>query len=387
MAYKTKRFYRNNFGLPGVVYILENEGLRDGWIKIGCSTRSGKVRALELNEDAGTGTPGSFKCIYQHKTVDCGRAEQEVFKILAKFRRGKKGQEFFEVSLDLAKNTIEKTCRQFDNIFVQKPNSPAKVTLNSDRQNYRQPINRKPVNRNKTAAKILPAISNKTNKRAGIINNMENKFCDKCGNSVMASMRLCPQCGNKSFASSAPATPSVNSISRNIKNKIIQNENVIAADHFRRLIAYIIDLVIVYASAFILGFLFGATLGKLLGHDNIKTIAGLFGIILTFVYFSYFHSSSSQATPGMKFMNLIIRSSINGSKLSGGQALLRFLCHNVLALSGVFIWLIGESKGSASDSIIVIAALAPILITLTVFFNEKRQTLYDIICNTEIIKE
>ena len=216
---------------------------------------------------------------------------------------------------------------------------------------------------------------------------MENKFCDKCGNSVMASMRLCPQCGNKSFASSAPATPSVNSISRNIKNKIIQNENVIAADHFRRLIAYIIDLVIVYASAFILGFLFGATLGKLLGHDNIKTIAGLFGIILTFVYFSYFHSSSSQATPGMKFMNLIIRSSINGSKLSGGQALLRFLCHNVLALSGVFIWLIGESKGSASDSIIVIAALAPILITLTVFFNEKRQTLYDIICNTEIIKE
>ena len=44
MAYKTKRFYRNNFGLSGVVYILKNEELGDGWVKIGDSKCSGKVR-------------------------------------------------------------------------------------------------------------------------------------------------------------------------------------------------------------------------------------------------------------------------------------------------------------------------------------------------------
>ena len=223
MAYKTKRFYRNNFGLPGVVYILENEGLRDGWVKIGCSTRSGKIRAFELNEDAGTGTPGSFKCIYQHKTVDCGRAEQEVFKILAKLRRGKKGQEFFEVPLGLAKDTIEKTCLQFDiaaakaNANAQKTNLPSKVTINSTTQNYRQPVNRRPLNRNKISAKALPTISNKTNKRTGIINNMKNKLCEKCGNHMMLSMRLCPQCGNKSFASSTPSVSLINSVINYIK--------------------------------------------------------------------------------------------------------------------------------------------------------------------------
>lgn len=221
MAYKTKRFYRNNFGLPGVVYILENEGLRDGWVKIGCSTRSGKVRAFELNEDAGTGTPGSFKCIYQYKTVDCGRAEQEVFKILAKFRRGKKGQEFFEVSLDLAKNTIEKTCKNFDSAANLKANQPIKNNTNTinnrNPQNYRQPVNRKPLPRNKGPLKVSTAIDNKNNVRTGIIKTMENKFCSKCSNKVMTSMRLCPQCGNKSFTLSAPNTSFTNSIINYVK--------------------------------------------------------------------------------------------------------------------------------------------------------------------------
>ena len=108
--------YDQNIGRPGVVYILTNPGLREGYVKIGCSRYSGKKRADDLNLKANTGTPGTFKCIYEKKTQDCGKAEQEVFKILARYRRGKKYQEFFEVSIDLAKKTIVEVCNRIDGI-------------------------------------------------------------------------------------------------------------------------------------------------------------------------------------------------------------------------------------------------------------------------------
>ena len=115
MAYNNTS-YDQNIGRPGVVYILTNPGLRDGYLKIGCSRYSGKKRAKDLNLKANTGTPGTFECIYEKKTQDCGRAEQEVFKILAKFRRGKKYQEFFEVSTELARNTIDNVCNKIDGV-------------------------------------------------------------------------------------------------------------------------------------------------------------------------------------------------------------------------------------------------------------------------------
>jgi hypothetical protein len=106
--------YEQNHGVSGVVYILTNPGLREGFLKIGCSRYSGKKRAEDLNLKANTGTPGTFKCIYEKKTQDCGRAEQEVFKVLATYRRGKKYQEFFEVSFDFAKKIIDEVCDVID---------------------------------------------------------------------------------------------------------------------------------------------------------------------------------------------------------------------------------------------------------------------------------
>ena len=106
--------YRQNVGRAGVVYVLENEGLRAGWYKIGCSTRTGRHRAIELNIQAGTGTPGVFKCVFEHRTRDCGKAEREVFHALRQHRRGKSGQEFFEVDVEHAKLTIARVCLDVD---------------------------------------------------------------------------------------------------------------------------------------------------------------------------------------------------------------------------------------------------------------------------------
>ncbi len=124
--------YDQNHGVPGVVYILENPGLREGWFKIGCSRRSGGIRATELNLDANTGTPGSFRCVFELRTKDCGKAEERVFQKLADHRRGKWGQEFFEVALDPAKEIIIQVCGDVDREVGERPqpqNSPISSIL------------------------------------------------------------------------------------------------------------------------------------------------------------------------------------------------------------------------------------------------------------------
>ena len=112
--------YRQNHGLAGVIYVLDNPGLRAGFFKIGCSRRSGYSRATDLNADPGTGTPGTFSCIFEYRTRDCGRAEQLVFRELKSYRRGKWGQEFFEVELSHAKQVIERICNGVDEEIVRE---------------------------------------------------------------------------------------------------------------------------------------------------------------------------------------------------------------------------------------------------------------------------
>jgi hypothetical protein len=112
--------YDQNDGVSGVVYILKNEGLRAGWIKIGCTRYSGVYRAENLNRNASTGTPGVFYCTFEQRTRDCGRAEKLVFRKLAQYRRGKRGQEFFEVDDEFAKNVIRAECEKISQITPGK---------------------------------------------------------------------------------------------------------------------------------------------------------------------------------------------------------------------------------------------------------------------------
>lgn len=121
--------FGQNIGAAGVVYILENDGLRVGWFKIGCSTRSGHVRARELNIDANTGTPGSFRCVFEARTLDCGLAEKRVFKELGGHRRGKFGQEFFEVGLARAQEVILRICAEIDEASTPRPSPPSRADL------------------------------------------------------------------------------------------------------------------------------------------------------------------------------------------------------------------------------------------------------------------
>ncbi len=107
---RKSRNFNQNDGVPGVVYIIRNSAFKKKWIKIGCSRRSGAVRAEELNKGASTGIPAEFKCFWQCETKDCGRAEKAVHLTFEPFRRGKPGQEWFKVDIETAKSCIEEEC-------------------------------------------------------------------------------------------------------------------------------------------------------------------------------------------------------------------------------------------------------------------------------------
>jgi hypothetical protein len=106
--------YTQNHGKSGVVYVLTNSLLKEGLVKIGQSTRSGSARAADLNKEAVTGMPAGYICLFEQPTSDCGRAELEVHERLKSYRRGKWGQEFFEVDIETAKSIIVEVCEKFN---------------------------------------------------------------------------------------------------------------------------------------------------------------------------------------------------------------------------------------------------------------------------------
>jgi len=100
--------YNQNDGVAGCVYILRNDAFKEDFFKIGCTRYTGEKRAEDLNKEASTGTPGMFYCVYEAHAQDCGKAEKEAHRLLDPYRKGKWGQEYFEVDYQTAKEAIDK---------------------------------------------------------------------------------------------------------------------------------------------------------------------------------------------------------------------------------------------------------------------------------------
>ncbi len=128
--------YGQNAGKSGVVYILREMdnhhklGKRKTHLfKIGESTRSGKIRAEELTEEAREkGSNVSYEFITESRTQDCYGSEQLVFKRLEEFRLGSFGEwgghELFEFiddhQLQNAIKVIRETCVEVDSKLNQE---------------------------------------------------------------------------------------------------------------------------------------------------------------------------------------------------------------------------------------------------------------------------
>jgi len=95
--------------MEGYIYILVNESLQPGYLKIGRTTRSPEQRAGEIS--AGTGVPSAYKVAYQVKVPDCQEAERAIHERLAQYRVSN-NREFFRVDLEKAVSIVDRVAQK-----------------------------------------------------------------------------------------------------------------------------------------------------------------------------------------------------------------------------------------------------------------------------------
>lgn len=239
---------------------------------------------------------------------------------------------------------------------------------------------------------------------------MATQYCSKCGFGVMPTMRLCPSCGNRSF-SPAPPNPASTVASAGGSSPISaapipgpgspppisQTLQFTPAGHWRRLFAYLLDYTIISVAAGVIGAIAGFV--EVRNQSAQGAFSGgalvLLGAALPFIYFTILHSRPSGATYGKAAMGLRVVT-VGGERLTPIQAFTRCLLTLLVPVAG---WiLVGvAAAGSLGPDIDVLkrAGTATLGIGvlaisfgpyLTVFFNQQRQTLFDLICKTCVIR-
>jgi uncharacterized RDD family membrane protein YckC len=243
---------------------------------------------------------------------------------------------------------------------------------------------------------------------------MATQYCSKCGVGVMPTMRICPSCGNRSFSASPPqptgavapgigSTPILTSSAlnpgspRGSQPTTSQTLRFAPAGHWRRLFAYLMDYLIIVFAAGVIGGIAG-----LVGVGN-QSLQGSFsggvlillGAALPFIYFTILHSRPHGASWGKAAMSLRVVT-VGGEQLTPVQAFTRCLLTLLVAVVGwIFVGVTAVgSLGSGNEALKGVGAAALIIGLLaisfgpyvTVFFNPQRQTLFDLICKTCVIR-
>lgn len=230
---------------------------------------------------------------------------------------------------------------------------------------------------------------------------MVNKYCDNCSAQLMPTMKLCPSCGGRSFSLTIPI-PKVSGANTAVTPKKTlphpTRTMFVPAGHWRRLGASCIDaLIVAIASGIpIASAYFFMQAKRETGDINIVAVlAILISIVAPYTYFTVLHSSDRSATYGKTAMGLILVTT-QGERLTKIQAFVRVVLTALIPVIGLV--LLGSSalgiavqyKDDIQPSLIVAfiigifaSCLGPYL---TVFFNTKRQTLFDLICKTCVIK-
>jgi len=140
------------------------------------------------------------------------------------------------------------------------------------------------------------------------------------------------------------------------------------ASFWKRLVALIIDTVLIDVVSYILGFIVGLIIGFAgtaagFAQDALVSMAGIIGLIaglcVFLLYYALFESSVKQATLGKMAMGIKVID-VYGNKLTFGKALLR--------AAGKFISLILIGLGC-----------------LVAAFTEKKQAMHDFIAKTLVV--
>lgn len=134
------------------------------------------------------------------------------------------------------------------------------------------------------------------------------------------------------------------------------------AGFWKRLAAFIIDWVIVYAVSLVFGFSLGISFNYSPGGEGVADFfSGLLGIIITWVYFALMESSKKQGTVGKMALGIKV-TDMNGSRISFGRATGRHFAKYISTL----ILFIGF---------------------MMIAFTSKKQGLHDILAKCLVVKK
>lgn len=187
-------------------------------------------------------------------------------------------------------------------------------------------------------------------------------FCSGCGNKLESGVIFCSKCGAKiedtkeeenSYDDDINVGKDISKKKPHVYMSQAQQGGVQFAS-WKRLFAYVVDIVVLLIPAFVVGMILGALFGR--DAENFIDFAML---LLAWVYYATMESSSKQATFGKLALGLKVTDE-NFQPITFGKASARFFSK---ILSGILL-LIGY---------------------LMIFFTEKHQGLHDKIAKTYVI--
>jgi len=232
-------------------------------------------------------------------------------------------------------------------------------------------------------------------------------------------MRVCPNCGNRTFLNSPPSTansgnnggatttglnPSGFRVHQTqpISPNVSKNGNPFVtvfepAGHWKRLFASLIDAILVSViSGIPIALSYGAIGARepTAGPNLLVILMVMLSFVTPYAYYTALHGSSRKATLGKQIMGLWLIT-VQGEQLTKIQAFIRILTTALLPIAGLILLglsaagMIHQYKHDLQDSIVIailIGALAVYIVPFAlVFFNPRRQTLFDMICKTCVI--
>lgn len=241
---------------------------------------------------------------------------------------------------------------------------------------------------------------------------MSTNYCQNCGSRLMVTLKMCPSCGSKNIDSQAPlpksavqqtikqtSTASSTTINSNTTNPVNagQANNFAPAPLGPRFLAFVIDTITVSIVAS-LPILFSYLITLPFKEDAINPLAA-FGVLASFVapyaYYTIMHAAPYSATLGKRWMGIKVIN-VSGELLTKMQAFLRVMLTLLLPIAGgIAVTLsLGSMamtyKDAMQDSIILAIVLALPLVVLGpylfIFFNPLKQSLFDILMKTIVIK-
>ena len=242
------------------------------------------------------------------------------------------------------------------------------------------------------------------------------KYCKNCNKELMPTMLLCPSCGNREFVEE-PSISTASLTNANHDNANTQSlqqpthsgtnysnpgtsnltDHFVAAGHTARFFAAMIDGVIVSIASSLISVLLVAFVGSS-GTDGADLLYSVLGMVGAIAYYSLFHTSKYAATLGKQICSIKLVTK-EGHTATLGVAIARAVLPTVLLIGGSVVYglllapfiILSEGSslmqnGTITAGVIIFIALlfAPYLI---IFKTQYRRSLFDIICNTRVVKK